>query len=259
MLKNISPVAVIDHPESVPAFLAPLFRSSGLALVQSVLEITHSLGFDSFMYGTSANPHPTHESKSYVFTTLPREWVARYDERAYIEVDPRVLHGAASSAPLIWDWRAERDCNPETKAFLSDAAAHGIASGVAFGLHDFRASLIIVALNSVNPRIDEQRYSAIRRNLGDILLFGIYFHELFMKSSIQGGVPPRSQGAPLSDREKQCLQLAAQGRTSHEIAQMLAISERTIQFHFDGIRSKLDATNRQQAIAKAIAAGVIQP
>jgi DNA-binding CsgD family transcriptional regulator len=260
MLTNISPTrTLIDRAEFLPQLLAPLAHGSGVSLDLAVLDIIRRLGFDSFMYGTSTSPRPTHESKSYVFTTLPRQWVARYDERAYIEVDPRVLHGAASSAPLIWDRESESGRNTETDAFLTDAAVHGVASGVAFGLHDSRASLVIVALNSVVPRIDEQRRFTITSNLGDILLLGIYFHELFMKNVVAGGAAPRSQGAPLSNREKQCLQLAAQGRTSHDIAQSLAISERTIQFHFDGIRSKLNAANRQQAVAKAIAEGLIHP
>jgi DNA-binding CsgD family transcriptional regulator len=260
MLTNVSPTrSSIDRAEFLPQLLAPLAHSSGVSLDLGVLDIIRRLGFDSFMYGTSTSPHPTHESKSYVFTTLPRQWVVRYDERAYIEVDPRVLHGAASSTPLIWDRESESGRNPETDAFLTDAAAYGVASGVAFGLHDSRASLVIVALNSVVPRIDEQRRFTITSNLGDILLLGIYFHEIFMKNVVEQGVAPRLQGAPLSDREKQCLTLAAHGQTSHDIAAKLALTERTIQFHFDAIRSKLEATNRQEAIAKAIALGVIHP
>jgi LuxR family quorum-sensing system transcriptional regulator SolR len=42
------------------------------------------------------------------------------------------------------------------------------------------------------------------------------------------------------------------------MAHKLGISERTVQFHFDGIRSKLGAANRQEAVAKAISAGIIE-
>jgi hypothetical protein len=37
------------------------------------------------------------------------------------------------------------------------------------------------------------------------------------------------------------------------------ISARTVKFHFAGIRSKLAAANRQEAIAKAMSAGLISP
>ncbi len=89
------------------------------------------------------------------------------------------------------------------------------------------------------------------------MLFGIYFHELFMKAIVERGVAPASQGFPLSPRELQCLRLAAHGQTTKDMALKLGISERTVQFHFDGIRSKLCAVNRQEAIAKAVSYGVI--
>jgi len=259
VLSTINPEAGTSRrPDSVPALLTPLLATASRreSLVRSVQEITESLGFDSFMYGASASPHPTHESKSYVFTTLPREWVARYDQRAYIEVDPRILHCAVNSIPLIWDRGIATGQTAETKGFIADAAAHGVGSGVALGIRDARG-LVIVALNSAKPDIDDKRNLEITHSLGDILLFGIYFHELFMKNVAARGVAPRAQGAPLSNREKQCLALAARGYSTHDIADELAITERTIQFHFDSIRSKLEATNRQEAIAKAIAMGVV--
>jgi DNA-binding CsgD family transcriptional regulator len=55
------------------------------------------------------------------------------------------------------------------------------------------------------------------------------------------------------------LVLAAHGQTTQDMAHALGIGERTIQFHFGGIRSKLGAANRQEAVAKAIATGIIQP
>ncbi|TMH10837.1 MAG: helix-turn-helix transcriptional regulator, partial [Betaproteobacteria bacterium] len=58
-------------------------------------------------------------------------------------------------------------------------------------------------------------------------------------------------------RERECLTLASRGLTSEDIAARLEISPRTVEFHFAGIRSKLAAANRQEAIAKAMAAGLI--
>jgi DNA-binding CsgD family transcriptional regulator len=74
---------------------------------------------------------------------------------------------------------------------------------------------------------------------------------------IERGIAPASQGAPLSPRELQCLSLAVRGQTTKEMSLKLGISERTIQFHFDSIRSKLGAANRREAIAKAISEAVI--
>ena len=105
----------------------------GKSLEAGVLEIANSLGFDSFMYAT-ANYHlrPDNDERMYVFTTLPRDWVIRYDQCAYVECDPRVVASFDNALPLLWDQVSERNRNARTDAFLEDAAAHGVASGIAF-------------------------------------------------------------------------------------------------------------------------------
>lgn len=262
MLTNILPRAIAsERTPFVPQFLCSFLDAlrQGAALEPAIDGIVRKFGFDSFMYGSSASPYPHQETKSYVFTTLPREWVARYDQQAYIEVDPRVKRASEGALPLVWDQASERGRSQRSDAFLADALAHGVGSGIAFGVHDIRAGLVLIALNSSNPIIDESRHGEISRDLGNILLLGIYFHEIFMSKLVQRGVKPRSEGAPLTPRECQCLTHAARGLTSFDIGLRLDISERTVEFHFAGIRSKLSAANRQEAVAKAIALGFIRP
>ena len=56
------------------------------------------------MYGMSADPKPTRrDTRSFVWTTLPREWVKLYGERGYIEVDPRVTKTYNRNIPFVWD------------------------------------------------------------------------------------------------------------------------------------------------------------
>ncbi len=241
--------------------LLPLVEAaeSGTDLVPAVLAIVCKLGFDSFMYAT-ANYHlrPNNDERMYVFTTLPTEWVARYDQMAYVECDPRVLYSFESALPLVWDHASERGKSAKTDLFLEDAANYGVASGVAFPVYTGYPARNIVALNSSVPIIDTVRRSEIVRNLGDIVLFGQYFHELFVKGVIEKGMAPHFQGAPLSARERQCLQMAANGLTSSDIGMKLGISERTVTFHFANIISKLGVLNRHEAIATGVAKGIIR-
>jgi LuxR family transcriptional activator of bioluminescence operon len=65
--------------------------------------------------------------------------------------------------------------------------------------------------------------------------------------------------AELSDREKECLFWASEGKTSWEIATILGISERTVNFHLNQVTNKTDSKNRNQAIAKSISSGIIVP
>jgi DNA-binding response OmpR family regulator len=68
---------------------------------------------------------------------------------------------------------------------------------------------------------------------------------------------PRSVG--LSDREIETLTWAARGKTSAEIAKLLDLSKRTVDFHIENARAKLGVSTRIQAAVKAAAGRLIEP
>jgi DNA-binding CsgD family transcriptional regulator len=61
----------------------------------------------------------------------------------------------------------------------------------------------------------------------------------------------------LSRRERECLQWTAAGKTTWEIAGILAISPNTIDGYISSAAEKLDAVNRTQAVAEALRRGFI--
>jgi DNA-binding NarL/FixJ family response regulator len=69
----------------------------------------------------------------------------------------------------------------------------------------------------------------------------------------------RPKLAPLIDREVETLTWVARGKTSAEIAQILNLSKRTVDFHIDNARAKLSAATRTEAVVKAADGGLIEP
>jgi DNA-binding response OmpR family regulator len=63
----------------------------------------------------------------------------------------------------------------------------------------------------------------------------------------------------LNDREVETLTWAARGKTSAEIAQILELSKRTVDFHIDNARIKLGAATRVEAAIKAATGRLIEP
>jgi len=63
----------------------------------------------------------------------------------------------------------------------------------------------------------------------------------------------------LNDREVEALTWAARGKTSAEIAEILGIAKRTVDFHVDNARTKLGAPTRTAAVIKAAAGRLIEP
>ncbi len=62
----------------------------------------------------------------------------------------------------------------------------------------------------------------------------------------------------LSDRELEVLTCLADGQTTIQIANRLFISENTVKTHIRHILEKLEASNRTEAVSKAIQFGLIQ-
>ncbi len=219
MLEHILPGKPhLRRSQLIPPFLASLVTAaeSGRQLLPYVKSVAEHLGFDHFMHGATAEPRPDRNGRSVVYTTMSPEWVERYDRLAYIECDPRIYLTCRSAVPLIWDQSCIRGYGAKIDAFLDDALAFDVASGVAFMFH--------------GP----------------------------LRSALTEVIPPPNAVAPLSKREHQCLALAAGGMTTPDISTKLQISARTVQFHFDTIRSKLGAANRQEAIALAVQDGTIR-
>ena len=62
----------------------------------------------------------------------------------------------------------------------------------------------------------------------------------------------------LNDREIDCLTWTAAGKTSAEIAEILGLSEHTVNHYLNKATKKLDTVNRTQAVAKALRVGLIE-
>ena len=63
---------------------------------------------------------------------------------------------------------------------------------------------------------------------------------------------------PLSKREREILQMVANGSTTKEVARGLGISPHTVKTHLERIFEKLGANDRAQAVAIAIRTGLVQ-
>lgn len=68
-----------------------------------------------------------------------------------------------------------------------------------------------------------------------------------------------SPSDPLSPRERQVLQLVAEGKTTKEIATVLGVSVKTADSHRTRIMKKLDMHGIAGLVRYAIRTGLIQP
>ena len=214
---------------------------------------TAALGFETFVFGIVANDRkPDAESRTYVITNQAEAWIRRYDELAYLELDPRI-ELAAEPGYAFWESR-QFDKNPRHRLFLTDAAAYGIRSGLVVGLCTRDPpSYAMLGFNRAAPTFDH--WSAKQRLviagqasiLGKVLSRAV--RRFLNEQELLFPAPPMK----LNLREREILTLAASGKTSKEIAGAVGIAKITVDTLVGIILSKMGALNRNQAIAKAIA------
>jgi DNA-binding CsgD family transcriptional regulator len=92
---------------------------------------------------------------------------------------------------------------------------------------------------------------ALRRQLR---ILGSYFHEHILR--LHGH--QSEQQILLSARELDCLKWTAEGKTAWEASVILGITERTVRFHLNAAREKLQCTTTTQAVAKAVRDNMIE-
>lgn len=258
MLEAVTPDPSRAALRIVPPIAAPLAaaHAAGEPLASVMRAITQDLGFDHFMYGVSTTMQPTRATRAGVWTSMPDAWVREYVAAAYVEIDPRLRGAWNSTLPFLWDTGACAGTAQE-RSFFAAAARYGIRSGVAIALrHRFDRPGVFV-LSSGAPANDAPRRAHIAHVLGQAMALATYVHDI----TLHAVTATAATGAPdrLSPRERECLQLAARGLTSREIGATLAIGERTVHTHFAHVLAKLGAANRQEAIARATASGLIAP
>ena len=66
-----------------------------------------------------------------------------------------------------------------------------------------------------------------------------------------------TERSPLTERESEVLGLLARGMANKQIAVSLGISEHTVKFHVSSIYTKLDVTNRAEAVREGLRSGWI--
>jgi LuxR family quorum-sensing system transcriptional regulator SinR len=117
-----------------------------------------------------------------------------------------------------------------------------------------------VAFFACNPGHLKDKNEVTGRLLRDLAAFAGLFHAARLAASEPP--PPKPAGKPttprLTPREREVLQWVAGGKTYWEIARILGISERTVRHFMSACREKLDAVSNKQAVAKAVAGGLIK-
>ncbi|NBA96476.1 LuxR family transcriptional regulator [Pseudomonas sp. R5(2019)] len=208
------------------------------------LSMAKQLGFEFMAFGMRTQVATMHP-KVVIFNNYPSEWMNTYYAKNYITIDPVVIHCHTSLMPLLWSDETFK----EAPAFWQEAQSHGLKFGWSQSARDYRGCESILSVARSEPPVSPQEF--YEKSPHTVWLCNI-LHTL-MSSHVS--LNPE-ETAHLSEREIEVLKWSAMGKTAADIAIILRLSERTVNFHVKGAISKMNAANKTSAAVRAALGGL---
>src|SRR5271168_36703 len=211
------------------------------------------IGVDHIAYVRMGSTKSLDSSLLASYVTYPKEWLRRYFVKQYFLIDP-VLRYGMNMELHHFDWGDVGGGNPAIKDFFSDAARHKVGSnGISILVRNRRNSYAIVSFTSDATKGEWGIFK--NRNMDSLY----HASALIDSAAMTRSKLPDTPEVNLSLREEQCLIWAARGKTYEEIGEITSLSYYSVRSHLDIARHKLRGTNLTNAVAIALARGVIPP
>lgn len=209
-------------------------------------KMQYSLGIDGVIFGKSKGIKSSELSEPEILAYgIPHKWLETYESENLTPVDPVVHFCVEAQIPVSWQSAFVKYSDSHQK-FISAAYDHGLINGYAVAKYDhaFTQMASLTSVTTCNIDIDVRQ---------EVLLQNVLPHlnEIMVR-------PGFGHAPKLSARELEVLQWAKDGKSYWETGKILNISERTVKFHLENGYRKLGATNKAQAIAKAMSFGLIK-
>lgn len=232
-------------------------EAAGLeAAFATLFSQTRALGFDAMIYDYT----PVARSLEGELITpsllqmrnVPEDMRQLWCERGYYQRDPVQHCALASCAPFVWSY--QRPENSALQGKLDDHAQavthymrdHDMPCGATVPLHlpNGGFGTLTGIITGAQPE----------RELGDTLASLTFLAHRFQESAFPlfDASMLTCRHVKLSNRERECLAWSAEGLTAKEIARKLHRSVATVTLHLNTAARKLGATNRVQAVVRAL-------
>ncbi len=215
-------------------------------------------GYDRFCYSLiTAHPSLGLAAGHGVAQNYPADWMSYYKANHYAKKDPVPRYGCTTSRPFTWESVVRtRKLKPDEKKVMNEAKEARLLDGIAIPICGPNGELAGIGAASSTGGIDPDI-----NMLSKIRTLAYHFHmaytEFLKKDCFLANT--EMEAIHLTDREKEILLWAAEGKGDSVIAELIGVSYPTVRFHMNNIFKKLDASERTLATVKAIRLGLILP
>jgi DNA-binding CsgD family transcriptional regulator len=208
--------------------------------------VTEHYGCRTFLVMTLPVATSLDLSSLSVITNWPAELMAHFDREGLMQTSPVIRRLRSSTLPFTFDLEAI-DKEPRNLLVRSIFGKFGLVRGAYFPVHDMAGNRGAISLAGEGPPFSHQQ-------MMELMYIAVHvFERLAAIRNLN-----TKQTDILTERETDCLNWTAAGKTSAEIADILGLSEHTVNHYLNRAAKKLDTVNRTQAVAKALRIGLIR-
>ena len=221
-------------------------RGEGIAFVK-VAQSVYPLTTTSYL---GLNIPLGAERKRFVQCAYSDSWVKYCVSREVLGTGRLASLASVLSAPQDWSELSETEGNGEL-LFYAQSQKTG-RQVVSMPLRPVVGETAVFFVGADMPADDwHAQKKTIQR---EFQVLASYFHQHILRIY---GNDAESQML-VSARELDCLKWVAAGKTAWEASIILGISERTVRFHLNAAREKLNCLTTTQAVAKAVSQQLIE-
>jgi LuxR family transcriptional regulator len=225
------------------------FVDSDHSAFEKIIELATELGFDFCSFGLRA-PVPITNPIAVVLSTYPKTFQQAYELANYVSIDPVVQHATSSMEMVVWTDESRFSRNP---GVLSITRAAGIYSGISHPTRGAHGVASLLDLSGYNRLLYE---TEVEDKKARITWLAHIAHQSLAPLLVKQFMPTIK--VKLSARELSVLRWTANGKTSCEIAEILRITERTVNFHINNTMDKFGVTTRTAAAVQAALLGLLE-
>lgn len=217
------------------------------AAFEMSLNLVKNLGFNFCAFSITSHSRGPHFDRVNL-NNYPNVWNEKYDENHFSDVDPILAHCNRSTLPILWEEKAYS----KTPTLWQIQKQVGLQHGWSQSIHGNNGLRSMLSLARSNCPITP---CELYEKLGYTIFIIHQLHQFIAEK-----LPARMDDPckpHLSAREIEILRLSADGKTACEIGIILAITERTVNFHICSAIKKLGVNNKIAAVIKAARACMI--
>ena len=176
---------------------------------------------------------------------FPDGYPEYYFENAWDTIDPILACALRARRPFLWnDAVNEGDLSKPQINFLNECEDIGVHSGIAYPFHGPGNQLDILSISRRTADLANQE------KLGLLHSISIQTWTRFLELTEEQRFP-ELEDIVLTAREIEVLQWSKAGKSYSDIAEILSISRKTVEFHISNVMNKLGANNKISAVVRA--------